>query len=310
MSTAIFLSIFYYSFYLLALALVFLLFWIIKRKKFSPELLLLLLVILTLIWARFGETEIFRVRNYDLDLTRSGKETQSELKVVVFSDLHLGVYKNKNFLKRLVKKVNQLEADLVLIPGDFVYFMSRDKLKEELAELSQIQAPCLVVLGNHDYGRAAKDISRDLKSALESLGLWVIDNDIKHLSVKESLIEFIGLEDIWAGNPDFDILIRDNSDETADLRLLLAHNPDTIYKLADYSKELKKIDLMVSGHTHAGQIRLPFLYRHIIPSAYGFDRGFYEVFDTKVFVSGGVGNVVLPLRLFNRPEISFINIVY
>ena len=67
---------------------------------------------------------------------------------------------------------------------------------------------------------------------------------------------------------------------------------------------------MVSGHTHAGQIRIPGLYKYIIPSKYNFDRGFYHLFSSDIFVSPGLGNVVLPLRLFNPPEISVINLKY
>lgn len=140
----------------------------------------------------------------------------------------------------------------------------------------------------------------------------MIDNKIKAIEFNNSLIQFIGLEDIWVGSPDFSVL-DDISDNKIDLSILIAHNPDTVYDIKDYFSEEKdyfRPNLMISGHTHAGQIRLPWIYKHMIPSAHGFDKGFYNIFKTDIFVTPGVGNVVLPLRLFNFPEISVLNIQY
>jgi len=260
-----------------------------------------------IIWARFAEPNFLKVKNYSFNIENNNSR---QLKVVVFSDIHMGAFQNKFLIKKIVTKVNKLEPDIVLIPGDFVYHINKNNLSSNFFELQNIKAPKLAVLGNHDYGKGNNDISQDLSSTLESAGVAMIDNDIQTLNINEAVIKLIGLEDIWTGNPDFEILKDNNFDDDSDFTFLLAHNPDTVYEIKDLDDTYKKIDLIVSGHTHAGQIRIPFLYKNIIPSAYGFDHGFYNISGLNIFVTPGIGNVVLPMRLFNFPEISVINISY
>lgn len=315
MISVFFLTIFYYSFYLLFLVVGFLIWKIYKLKKsksFPIELIILLIFVLIIIWARFIEPNFLKVKNYSFKSDRTVIENNDykQLKVVVFSDIHLGAFQNKSLARKIVAKVNKLKPDIVLIPGDFVYHINRNNLDSSFSELKNIKAPKLAVLGNHDYGKGNNDISQELSLILESANIQMVDNDIKTLNINGSIIKFVGLEDIWTGNPDFEILNNDNFYNNSDFTFLLAHNPDTVYEIKDFADNYKKIDLIVSGHTHAGQIRIPLLYKSIIPSAYGFDRGFYNISGLNIFVTSGIGNVVLPMRLFNFPEISVININY
>lgn len=311
MLTRIILIIFYYSFYLLFPFLFFLIWRIFQGKKISIEVIILIIISLILIWSRFVEINNIVVKNYDFTVPKETSLNKT-LKVAIISDLHLGAYNDQSFLKKVVKKINKTNSDIVIIPGDFSYYLNDDNIFSIFYELKNIKAVKLAVLGNHDYGKGDKDISKKLTSSLERLGVLMIDNKIKTIEFNDSLIQFIGLEDIWVGLPDFSVL-DDVSDNKIDLSILVAHNPDTIYDIEDHFSEKKdhlKTDLMISGHTHAGQIRLPWIYKHMIPSAHGFDKGFYNIFKTDIFVTPGVGNVVLPLRLFNFPEISVLNIQY
>jgi len=310
--TRIILIIFYYSFYLLFPFLGFLFWKLFQNKKTSIEIIILIIISLFLIWSRFIEPSYLNVKKYDLSVKE--KELLSkELKLVIISDLHLGAYNNNFFLKRAVKKINKINPDIVIIPGDFSYYLNDKNIYSIFSDLKNIKAIKLAVLGNHDYGKGEKDISQKLTSNLEMLGVLMLDNKIKTIEINNSIIRLVGLEDIWVGSPDYSVLEKNDFNEQIDLSLLIAHNPDTIYDIKDYCSEDKSCfhsDLMISGHTHAGQIRLPWLYKHIIPSAYGFNKGFYNIFETNIFVTPGIGNVVLPLRLFNFPEISTINLKY
>lgn len=303
------LTIIFYSFYLLFPLIIFLFLVLWRQKEKSIELIFLIIFFLFLLWARFAEPHILRVKKYNFStsLTLSEEEREKKsLKIAVFSDLHVGVFRQPRKIERVVNKVNKLKPDLVLIPGDFVYYSRVEDLEEQLSALAKLEAPAVAVLGNHDYGKKKKDLSRNISSVLEAKGVLMLDNKIKQLFIKNQKIEIIGLADIWAAEPDYSILQEASAD--ADLSLILAHNPDTAYKILQEEGIEAHYDLMISGHTHAGQIRFPFLYKHLIPSRYGFDQGFYKVSDRDVFVSGGIGNSVLPLRLFNFPEISLINI--
>ncbi|MGI6347987.1 MAG: metallophosphoesterase [Patescibacteria group bacterium] len=302
------LSLFYYSFYLLFPLLLFLIWRLYSIKKFSIEIVILFLIVLVLIWSRFIEPNRIIIKDYDL----IQNETGNDLKIAVASDLHLGVYRDKAFLKKVIKKIELTNPDIVILPGDFRYQINPKKLDYFFSELKRIKVPKFAVLGNHDYGKGDDNISKEINATLASQGVLVLNNQIRVLEINDTLIRVIGLEDIWTGLPDFSIL-KDNSDLNYDLNLLIAHNPDTIYEVQEYCLEegpCLSVDLMVSGHTHAGQIRIPGLYKYIIPSKYNFDRGFYHLFSSDIFVSPGLGNVVLPLRLFNPPEISVINLKY
>jgi uncharacterized protein len=299
--------IFYYSFYSLFPVLIFLVWKLFWGKKGKIEITVLILLVLILIWSRFVEPNFIVTKNYNFNLdNHQGRE----LRVAVFSDIHLGAYNNEKILKKAVKKINESPLDLVLMPGDFLYLAKKEDLLENLSPLKEISAPKIAVLGNHDYGKGEKDVSKKLSLILESLGVLMIDNKTKRIEINGDKIDFLGLADLWTGSPDYSVLEKKEPEDKADFSFLLSHNPDIIYKVDKIEGEIRRIDLMVAGHTHAGQIRLPFIYKYIIPTKHDFDRGFYNVSGVDIFVTPGIGNVVLPMRLFNFPEISVINIKY
>jgi uncharacterized protein len=308
----IFLTFIYYSFYLLFPLLIIIIWQLGKNSKKSIELIFILIFILFFIWMRFVEPELVVVKKYNFN---KNTDLGRELKVVVFSDIHLGVYSNKSLLEKVVNRIEKIEPDIVLIPGDFLYFSNRETISDDFSLLKNISAPTFAVLGNHDYGKKDNNVSRDLNSALESLGILMIDNKSKKITINngynKSMVEFIGVEDFLVGNPNYSILEKDDLYTKADFTFLLTHNPDTAHDVKDLSGEkYKEIDLLIAGHTHAGQIRIPLLYKHIIPTKYNFDKGFYNISGLDVFVTPGIGTVGLPLRFLAFPEISVLNIKY
>ena len=118
------LSLFYYSFYLLFPLLLFLIWRLYSIKKFSIEIVILLLIVLVLIWSRFIEPNRIIIKDYDL----IQNETGNDLKIAVASDLHLGVYRDKAFLKKVIKKIELINPDIVILPGDFRYQINPKKL--------------------------------------------------------------------------------------------------------------------------------------------------------------------------------------
>lgn len=301
----IILQLVYYSFYLIFPLFFLLIYRIYKKKKWQIEIVVLMAICLIFIWARFVEPNFLIKKTYDFSVQA---DSQNSLKVVVFSDIHLGVYNDTALLKKAVKKINKINPDLVFIPGDFVYFANREKLVENFSVLKDLKMTKIAVLGNHDYGIGKNDVSKLIYSALESAGVLMVDNKTKIIEVNNKNIEILGLGDLWVGNPDYSILKPDKFKNEIDLTIMMTHNPDSIYELKKDSEDIKNIDLMFCGHTHAGQMRVPFLYKHVIPSSHGFDKGFYNIDEINMFITPGIGNVVLPLRIFNFPEISVLNI--
>ena len=266
-----------------------------KYKNTEKKFLTISLIILSLLFiqVRFVEPYLLNVKEYDLNLIDS-----EDIKIAVFADTHIGVYSSRNFLERIVNKTNEQNPDLILIPGDFVYKMDKVEIAESFESLKNLNAPTFAVLGNHDNGVPGDNVGVELKKVLEDLNIQVIDNHEKEITIKNKKIKITGLEDYWNGVSNNNIKNEDDR-----FNILLTHNPDILYNIPENSSELA-----VCGHTHGGQVRLPFLYKKAIPSEYGFDRGIYNIRSTKLFVTPGTGTVLLPFRFLLLPEISILNL--
>ncbi|MCK5319920.1 metallophosphoesterase [Candidatus Parcubacteria bacterium] len=288
----------FYSSYLAIPFFVFLVFFIFKKGKKSYKnkilffiTILLLLITSSFIYARFIERNII--------LTKTTKiETGFSAKLIVIADLHLGVYKDINFLKRVVKKINKIEnADAVLIPGDFTYYPP-ENLEKLFSPLKDIKFPVYAILGNHDSEQPGPPIQEKLQKALENNGVIFLHNSSS--AIKNKNIKILGLGDKWANQ---DEVSKINEFKKSDNLIVIAHNPDTSLK---YENSIP--DLTISGHTHGGQIRLPFLYKKVIPCDGDFDKGLYETKYGKIFVTAGLGEVGLPMRLGVPPTIEILEL--
>lgn len=321
------LFIFYGSF--LVFPFILLLIWLSVRKSSKKVLLWitvpLLLLSFIFVYARFIER--YWIRVYDEHLTFSAEKEfprlsrvknashvnspqKNLLKVAVFSDPHLGVYKKSDFLKRVVDKMNAENPDLVLIPGDFTYYVDPKDYENLFASLREIKAPVYAVTGNHDAEKPGELTSEDVRAMVSPHDVFMIDNQKTEITVKDQKITIVGLSDIWEGLTDYELL-KDLSEDS--LNFVLAHNPDAAYEMVDYFQRVhgapvQNVDLVVSGHTHGGQIRIPWLYKKMIPTRHDFDQGFYDVENLKVFVTSGVGEVGLPMRFLVAPEVVVMNI--
>ena len=291
----------------------FLVFFIFKKGKklYKNKILffitiLLLLITSSFIYARFIERNLI--------LTKTTKiKTGFSAKLIVIADLHLGVYKDINFLKRVVKKINKIEnADAVLIPGDFTYY-SPENLKALFSPLKDIKFPIYAILGNHDSEQPGPPIQAKLQYALENNGVIFLHNSsstIKNTKCAPRAfpaghplgknIKILGLGDKDA---DQDDVSKINEFKKSDNLIVIAHNPDTAL---EYENSIP--DLTISGHTHGGQIRIPFWYKRVIPCDGDFDQGLYETNYGKIFVTAGLGETGLPMRLGVPPTIEVLEL--
>ena len=268
--------------------------WRLRERRGRWLVALLLAACLLFAWARFVEPQ--RIHVQQTALTGTG----ARVRLVLISDIHLGVYKDSAYLQRLVDRINTLQADAVVIAGDFTYAPDGQSLDAMFAPLGGLRLPAYAVLGNHDQQAPGPDIDAELRAALAMHRVEVIEGK----TVRLGGVRLAGLGDRWANKDDPAFLAAPSSSLPT---LVLSHNPDSAI---DLGPDLAT--LVLAGHTHGGQIRIPWLYRHVIPSRYGFDRG--EQFlatprgRVRVYTTVGTGEVGLPLRLFNPPTIDVLDL--
>jgi predicted MPP superfamily phosphohydrolase len=223
-----------------------------------------------------------------------------DTRIVFLTDIHHGPYFSRARLGRLVNRVNGLQPDIVLLGGDYVH-RSPNYIKPCFAELKNLEAPLGVygVLGNHDHWEGAALTRQCMAGA----GIRLIDNEAYWLEKNGGRIKVGGVGDYLEDILDIEPTIADVNNN--DFVVLVTHNPD-------YAEEMgtDKVDLVLAGHTHGGQVTFFGLWAPILPSEYGqkYRTGIVEVVGAKVIVSNGVGNITPPVRFFARPQIIIVDL--
>ena len=221
-------------------------------------------------------------------------------RIVFFSDIHLGPFFSRRRLQQLVETANRLEPDIILLGGDYVH-QGRAFIPFCFNELKNLKAKygVFAVLGNHDHWESARSTSEYMKKAnitlLRNNSLWIGDS--------AGRIKIGGVGDFWEDTQNSVATTHDVKNQ--DFVVLISHNPDYVETLGT-----QKIDLVLSGHTHGGQLTLFGLYSPFVPSLYGqkYRLGLMKKNSMSVFITTGVGTLSTPLRFFARPEIVQITL--
>ena len=258
---------------------------------------LILIGIVTILYAMFIEPDLLRVIHYDFP---HSKIEGQPIKVVQFSDTHIGDFFTIEELQKVVDKINEQEADLVLFTGDLMDDASvyQGSIEEIGAILSNIQSKFgnYAVFGNRDYGGGAERFYEEL---MESAGFHVLLNNQETINVNGTTISLFGADDARIGYYDATQTMQGIKEEN--FNLLLVHEPDLVDDFIDYP-----VDLVVAGHSHGGQVYIPFVGPLLTTTlAEKYVRGLYEINeDLSLYVNTGIGNTRVPFRLFNVPQIT------
>ncbi len=253
----------------------------------------------TIFYGSFIEPRTLVVRPQVIDLV---DQSESTLIVALVSDIHVGPYKGEVWVQKVVAKIMGLQADIILIPGDFIF--SKGIEADMLEPLGQLSAPqgVFAVTGNHDYTENSQQYVID---TLKRLGITVLENESINLSVDDKEVVLAGVSDLWfAGQPQQ--TMQGLTDEQT--VILLTHNPDAVL----YSG-VSVADLVVAAHTHGGQIRLPWIGSIArLPTKLGnnYDKGLFNYEDQQLFITSGVSETGPRARLFNPPEINLLTIKF
>ncbi|MCH2188320.1 metallophosphoesterase [Candidatus Gracilibacteria bacterium] len=264
--------------------------YIIWSKRLSITIRVILIILsIIFVWSRFIEPYTIRIQHTEIELG-------FQAKIALVADLHIGKYKKKSYVEKLVHTLNTLEVDMVLIAGDFTYYPKKGSLKEIFSPFKDLKHTTYWVLGNHDVEQPGPPLRDELIKALDYEHLHYLNNDVKKISG----ITLIGLGSHWNREDDTSLL---DTYTQQDNIIVLTHNPDTVSKYTNYHA-----DITLVGHTHGGQIRIPWLYKYAIPTRGDFDRGLSTEKYGLLYITAGVGETGLPMRFLNPPTIDILNI--
>ncbi|SER98007.1 hypothetical protein SAMN04487944_11461 [Gracilibacillus ureilyticus] len=221
-------------------------------------------------------------------------------KILQFSDTHIGFHYSIDQLKELVLEINGLNPDLIAFTGDLVdhpqQFNWNSEIVSTLASMNAADGKYWIY-GNHDHGGYGTDI---VKQVFDEAGFQLLKNSHRLLNRNGDKIMLAGLDDIMLGQPDISAAIQ--SAEDYDFTILLVHEPDFADTVKDY-----EVDVQISGHSHGGQVQLPFVgYIYTPYLAEKYVEGRYQVGSKplQLYVSRGIGTTRLPYRFFCKPEIT------
>lgn len=276
------------------------------NKWLKISISFILIIIGIIMYARFIGTMGFDTKEYviyDLDLPNGF----DGIKIVHFSDIHYNRAINSDKVDKIIDEINLINADIVVFTGDLIDkdMVITDNDYEYLTDaFSKISARYgkYAVLGNHDY----KDMDKVIKVYNDS-GFKYLENsyDIIYNNHNEKI--FIG----GIGNVSYNLDNVDkvmeyfNSDNDIDYRIMLVHEPD----ISDIVVDNYDISLILAGHSHNGQVRLPGIGAiYTPPGAKKYYDEYYLIGGTDLYISSGIGVSSLNYRLFNRPSINFYRI--
>ena len=248
------------------------------------------------------ETESVSISSADLP------RDVGQLRVVYLSDIHAGFFFSQSRVSDLVQSINRLNADLVLLGGD--YSQDSDGAIAFFKALPSIHARYGVfgVMGNHDRTMPESNLQL-LRAAMMSAGVTPLVNDVASVRIGTSNIYIAGIDDVNNGWPDIAGVAARTRQE--DYVIFLSHSPEAIpdaQKAGDASGRRSWFDLGLFGHTHGGQIALlgPLLGISKVDGRY--EQGWLTENRVSLLISRGVGTSVVPVRLGRRPQIHLITV--
>ena len=229
-------------------------------------------------------------------------------RIVQLSDFHLEEFTEPYFLERVVEHVNRLDADTVLLTGDFITRGSLNFLFEHHAAMrcAEILATIrcsqkFAVLGNHDVAVNASMVT----AALHSQGLPVLHNRYDTLMLRGDSLHIAGTADPGTDRPDLNTAVPSQPKGPV---ILMSHAPDYADFVITHPRG-PLIDLMLSGHSHGGQVRLPVLGPLVLPPlGRKYVEGLFHFNRMQLYVNRGLGTVGIPIRLNCPPEITLITL--
>ncbi len=276
----------------------------LRKSKINKKIILPVLVLLFIVWS--VSTWIPVTERLELDIL---KEPGENVRIVLVTDLHSCKYGEGQ--KSLINRIDKEKPDLILMSGDIFDDKLADTNAKAFIEGLTGKYPCYYVTGNHEFwsGRA-----EEMKTYLRDKGVKVLEGGCENICIKGHELDICGVDDPdgtshngWLKQ--LEAAAEGTNDDHC--RLLLSHRPERVRYYEKYD-----FDLILAGHAHAGQFRIPFVNRGLIAPNQGlmarYVNGLYELSNGSLMeVSRGLARESIPLpRYFNHPEIVVIDLHY
>lgn len=240
-------------------------------------------------------------------LLKTNKITET-IKIVQLSDLHGKSFGNDQ--QKLVERISEVKPNIIVFTGDLIDSRKYDETNSLLLMELLVQiAPVYFVTGNHEWRSGQFDF---LEAKLLELGVSVLRNTVESITIDGSQVLIAGIDDpakpYNSKEDPFGTVLEKLANETQDdsLNILLSHRPELFSQYANYN-----FDIVFSGHAHGGQFRFPLIGGIVAPQQGFFpkyDSGVYTLDQTTMIVNRGLGNSLIPLRLFNQPEVVIVTV--
>jgi predicted MPP superfamily phosphohydrolase len=240
------------------------------------------------------------------------------LKIGLLTDMHSSLIVSSNLIATAGQLIMSEKPDLIVMTGDYISgstkFLSGSigKFKEEYLircadALSQLKAPLGVygVLGNHDFWAGTEAVKHICETFTMRIGMVWLRNSSVELKKSGTSFNLLGVDDYWESSCSLPSACKGIDTDT--IRILLSHNPDINDEISSLGE---RIDLVLTGHTHGGQIVVPFLGQPIMPSKFGqkYRAGLVHDGDRQTYVSRGVGCLLAPVRFNCLPEATVVTL--
>lgn len=275
------------------------------RRWLTALLLILSFTAGTALWLISNARAMPIVRRMDIALPYPGDALRRPVTVALMTDSHLsGPDNSPERMARITALVNGLKPDLIMLGGDYIGDAKGGATygpAQSIAPFAALRAPLgvVAVLGNHDAPGHARISRRKWAGLFAGIGIRLLDNQ----AVRRGPLALGGLRDIYTGRPDIPATL-DQMRALGGVRLILAHGPDIFPLLPDEPL------LTLVGHTHCGQVALPWAGIVYVPSRYRtrYACGIYREGAKTMVVSGGLGTSGLPIRMLAPPDVWLITI--
>jgi predicted MPP superfamily phosphohydrolase len=282
--------------------------WQVLNKKIKKRLLYLLLGLVLLTCFFYFQNNSIVTTSYNFSSDKVPQNFNG-YKIIQLSDLHSKSFENNH--SELVEKVKKVKPDLIVFTGDLI---DSDRYNEKtsltlMEKLVQI-APVYYVTGNHEWWSGKFN---SLEDKLKDTGVHVMRNTVEEITIGNDGIQIIGIDDPAKVNESYvERAIAEEDiknaikglEEGVNFKILLSHRPELFSLYTQY-----EFDVVFSGHAHGGQVRIPFVGGLVAPNQGLFPEyssGMHAVDKTTMIVNRGLGNSIIPLRVFNRPEIVVV----
>lgn len=269
--------------------------------KLSKYLILFFVFIIPvlILWSFVVEPRLIVVKKQTIDLPNWHEEHRN-LKMAVLSDFHVGFgITDQKRLQEIVQKTNQQKPDFIFLLGDYINHKNHAEVSFDIFDEFKnfrTQYGIYAVMGNHESWK----IKPNLRKKFEQLNIHILENKAEKVTISNKSFYIAGIQDYRTGHPDLEAVINDDGNPL----ILLSHNPDI------FEETTPQVSLTLSGHTHGGQIYIPFLTKYLNPSKCksNFLRGYLQRNDNHLYITSGLGTTIIPARFLVSPEIIVLKL--